>query len=167
MIWLASLSDMTKLQKHPQTNNRRPSGLPAQSGAVQQTQTHVFQGPTPPPEIMERYEALVPGTAQRLFKLAEDESLHRRTMESQANTANIFAQEKQLSIADYQSRATFKSDSIGQIAGILVSLSCVAGAVFLAMNNHEWVAGGLAAIPTAAVIQAFFAKRPHHPQQSK
>jgi hypothetical protein len=35
----------------------------------------------------------------------------------------------------------------------------VAGAVYLAMNSHEWVAVALAGIPTAAVIQAFFAKK--------
>lgn len=159
---------MAKQPKHPV---KRPASHPsAQAGlhGIQQKnavqQTHVFQGPTPPPEVMERYDALVPGTAQRLFKLAEDESLHRRAIEAQTNAANIAAQEKQLSIVEYQSRAAFRSDSIGQGAGVLVSLSCVAGAVYLAVNGHEWVAGGLAAIPTAAVIQAFFAKRPTLPQ---
>lgn len=34
--------------------------------SVQQTQ--LFQGPTPHPDIMERYDALVPGTAKRLFE---------------------------------------------------------------------------------------------------
>lgn len=136
-------------------------------GALQQTQTQVFQGPTPPPEVMERYEKLVPGIAERLFKLAEDESLHRRALEDQANKANIAAQDKQLEIAKLQSKAAFDSDSKGQSAGVFVSISCIVGAVFLSMYGHDWVAGGLAAIPTAAVIQAFFAKRSSLPQNKK
>lgn len=124
--------------------------------SVQQTQ--LFQGPTPHPDIMERYDALVPGTAKRLFEQAEAESAHRRSLEQKANEANIAAQQKQLAIADYQSKATFRSDAIGQTFGLIVSLSCIVGAVFLAVSGKEIAAAALAAIPTAAVIRAFFVK---------
>jgi uncharacterized membrane protein len=125
----------------------------------QQQTTQVFHGPTPPPDVMERYEALVPGIAKRLFDLAEDESTHRRALETSANEANIAAQQRQLAIAEKQADGVFRSDALGQGAGLIVALSCIAGAVYLAVNNHEGVAVALAAIPTAAVIQAFFAKR--------
>lgn len=120
----------------------------------------MYQGPVPPPEFLERYEALVPGTARRMLQVAEDEALHRRRLEDQANAANVGAQDKQLAIVDYQSRSVFRSDVLGQVAGLAVSLACIGGAVYLALNGREWVAGVLAAIPTAAVIQAFFVKRP-------
>lgn len=118
------------------------------------------EGPLPTPEDLQRYEALTPGTAERIIRMAEDESGHRRRIEDRANVANVEAQAAQLAIADYQSRAVFRSDMLGQVAGLLVSLACIAGAVYLALSGREWVAGVLAAIPTAAVIQAFFVKRP-------
>jgi uncharacterized membrane protein len=132
--------------------SRQQSSL--QTTAVHQTQ--VFQGPTPHPEIMERYENLVPGIAKRLFDQAEEESKHRRAVELAANNANILAQQKQLAIADYQSKSVFRSDTIGQIAGLIVSLSCVFGAIYLASLEKTVVATALAAIPTAAIIKAFF-----------
>lgn len=136
----------------------------AQPPLMLQQQTSVFQGPVPHPEILSGYERLVPGTALRMIQMAENESIHRRDLESRTNAANISAQERQITIAEYQSKAVFTSDTYGQIAGIAVSLLCVCGAIFLSFNGHEVVAGGLATIPTAAVIQAFFAKKPASPQ---
>lgn len=128
-----------------------------------QSSTELFRGPVAHPEILRGYEAVVPGSAAKLMQLAEEESLHRRQIEDRSNVANVEAQGRQLAILDYQARAIFRSDMIGQIAGFLISISCVAGAVYLAMNKHEAVAGALTALPTAAVIQAFFAKRPGQP----
>ncbi|CAJ0705948.1 hypothetical protein R11007_04733 [Ralstonia holmesii] len=88
--------------------------------------------------------------------MAEAESLHRRTLEERALSANIAGQEKQLAIADYQSKVVFWSDTAGQIAGVTVSLACIAGAVWLAYTGHEVAAGALAAIPGAALIRSFF-----------
>lgn len=127
--------------------------------SIQLQQHQIFEGPTPPPEVLERYDALVPGTAQRLIDLAVEESHHRRKLESNAQAADIEARNKQLEIASEQSKAVFRSDVIGQGAGIIVALCCIAGAVFLAISGRELAAAALAAIPTAAVIQAFFAKR--------
>lgn len=157
------------MAKHPQ--NKPPvqkktaaavnSAIGIQSGVVpiQQQTTQLYQGPVPHPEILERFDNLVPGTAARMFQLAEDESKHRRELETRTNDANIAAQQKQLSIAEYQSRSVFRSDTIGQVAGVFVSLSCIVGAVYLALDGREFAAAALAAIPTAAVIQAFFAKK--------
>lgn len=117
------------------------------------------EGPLPAPEDLQRYEALTPGAAERIIRLAEDESAHRRRLEDRASAANVSAQAEQVTIVGYQTRAVFRSDAIGQAAGFIVSLACIAGAVYLALNGREWVAGVLAAIPTAAVIQAFFVKR--------
>lgn len=43
--------------------------------------TTAFMGPLPPPEVLERYEELQPGFANRLLTLTEDEALHRRGQE--------------------------------------------------------------------------------------
>lgn len=130
---------------------------------VQTVTTQAFQGPIPPPDALERYDAIIPGAAERILRMAESETAHRHQQENDAMRANIAAQQKQLDIASYQTKAVYRSDGIGQIFGLIVSLSCVAGAVWLALNNHDWAAGALAALPTAAVIKAFFS---HRMQQS-
>lgn len=114
-----------------------------------------YQGLIPPPAILQQFDDLIPGTAARIIQWAEDEQHHRRGLERQAQEANIAAQQRQLGIAESQSRAVFKSDLVGQVLGFLVCLACIAGAIWLATQGHYWVAGALAAIPTAAVIQAF------------
>jgi uncharacterized membrane protein len=121
--------------------------------------TTAFAGPIPPPEYLERYNQIVPGTAKILIDAFDRESRHRQELEKSAQNANIVTQQKQQVMIAERDRAIFRSDAIGQACGITLSVVCVAGAISLAINGHDWVAGVLAAIPTAAVIQAFFAKR--------
>src|SRR3989338_5571604 len=40
-----------------------------------------FQGPIPPPTVLEAYEKLVPGAAQRILKMAEAQASHRQDIE--------------------------------------------------------------------------------------
>jgi uncharacterized membrane protein len=132
-----------------------------------QTQTQVYEGPVPHPDIMAEFDRLVPGAAREMFDWARADSEHRRAMEAASNAANISTQSKQLALAQYQAESVFRSDLIGQICGLIVSVGCVAGAVYLAVNGQPWVAAALAGIPTAAVIQAFMAKRPSHDPAAK
>ena len=37
-----------------------------------------FAGPIPPPPIMKRYEEILPGSANRILKMAENQSEHRQ-----------------------------------------------------------------------------------------
>jgi len=41
-----------------------------------------FAGPLPPPYIMQGYENILPGSADRILKMAEGEQSHRHAMES-------------------------------------------------------------------------------------
>lgn len=40
-----------------------------------------FSGPLPPPEILEKYNAVEPGFANRIMAMAEEQSRHRQNME--------------------------------------------------------------------------------------
>lgn len=153
---------MSGKRSSPPTRQQRPAA-PAQPGQAFIERRESYQGLIPHPAILQQFDDLIPGTAARIIQWAEDEQHHRRGLERQAHEANIAAQQRQLAIAEAQSRAVFKSDLVGQVLGFVVCLACVGGAVWLAMQGHYWVAGTLAAIPTAAVIQAFrvgaFAKK--------
>lgn len=145
----------------------QPSGPALIRKTETQTQTQVFEGPVPHPDIMAEFERLVPGAAREMFDWARADGEHTRAMEAATNAANIDAQRKQIALAEYQARSVFRSDLVGQVCGLVVSMGCVAGAVYLAVNGQPWVAVALAGIPTAAVIQAFMAKRPSQDPASR
>lgn len=154
-------SASARICAQPFTNMSKKTPLPNRSqapaaGAAMQVQTvsHSFEGPIPPPAILQQYDAAIPGAAERILRLAEQETQHRHNQENSATQANISAQRKQLDIADYQSRAVFKSDTTGQALGFIVSMACVAGSVYLAVNGQPWVAGALAGLPLAGIIRA-------------
>lgn len=114
-----------------------------------------YVGAIPPPSLLREFDLLIPGTAAKLIKWAEDEQLHRRALEQGAQTANIETQQRQVSIAEYQARAVFRSDLLGQTLGFIVCAGCAVGATWLGLTGNTGAAVALAAIPTAAVIQAF------------
>lgn len=118
------------------------------------TLTH-YQGPIPPPDVLQGLDNLVPGTAAKLIKLAVEESEHRRSLEQKATDANIAAQQQQLTLNSQQNKSVFRSDLIGQIAGFLICVLAIVSAVFLGLEGHDWLAASIAAIPTAAIVKAF------------
>jgi uncharacterized membrane protein len=129
--------------------------------AVQQ---NAYSGQIPPPEMLLQFNQVAPGTAERLIQWAEDETKHRHHLEASAQAANIDAQKRQLEIADRQVAAVFRSDMVGQLSGLLVCLACVVLSFICAMHDHPVAATALAAVPCAAIIQAFrgnvFARKP-------
>jgi uncharacterized membrane protein len=40
-----------------------------------------FSGPIPPPDIIEKYERIIPGSADRIMTMAEKQAAHRQAME--------------------------------------------------------------------------------------
>lgn len=40
-----------------------------------------FSGPLPPPKHLAEYERILPGAAERIFRMAEDQATHRRSLE--------------------------------------------------------------------------------------
>ena len=69
--------------------------------------------------------------------------------------ANIATQQNQLALGEKQQKSVFRSDLIGQVFGLIVCLSSIAAAIYPGINGHDWLAGAIAAIPTAALIKAF------------
>lgn len=107
------------------------------------------------------YDGLVSGAAARIIKLAEDESAHRRQVENKALDANIALQEQNVVIAKQQNKVVNRSDILGQIFGFVICISCVGAAIYLGINGHDWLAGTITVIPSAAVIKSFFSSKNH------
>jgi uncharacterized membrane protein len=55
---------------------------PGVQAAILQLERHEFSGPLPPPEVLARYNEALPGGAERIVALAEEQASHRRRMEA-------------------------------------------------------------------------------------
>ena len=48
---------------------------------VMQAIKEEFSGPIPPPDIIEKYERIIPGSADTIITMAEKQAAHRQAME--------------------------------------------------------------------------------------
>ena len=88
-------------------------------------------GPVPPPEVLEAYEKIVPGSAKLTFDNFIAETEHRRKLESE--TSN---------------RDTFRSN-LGMISGYVVAVFLIGVALMAILEGHPGpgatiIVGGLA-----------------------
>jgi len=97
-----------------------------------------FAGPLPPPEILAKYEQLMPGIAERLMSLTETEASHRRHLESKSLDAQIEA---------------FNNESseirLGQILAFSIGTITIISGAYTSVHGAE-IAGSL--IGTGGVI---------------
>ena len=49
----------------------------------------IESGPLPPPAKLEQYDLIVPGAAERIIKMAEDQAAHRMRLESKVIDSDI------------------------------------------------------------------------------
>jgi len=99
--------------------------------------TESFSGPMPHPRHLQAYDKIVPGSGREILSMARVEQTHRHHMQ------------KLEMIYPY----------LGWLSGTVGFLVCVIGAGYLAMNNHEAVAGGMLGVPSLGVIGWFIKAR--------
>lgn len=56
---------------------------------IHSSQRITFSGPLPPPNVLEYYEKILPGSAERILKMAEEQSRHRRSLEEKVINSDI------------------------------------------------------------------------------
>jgi uncharacterized membrane protein len=116
----------------------------ASKGQIQQqaSQTisgvqYTYSGPLPHPEILERYERIVPGSAERIFAQFELQSAHRHKIESQVISSNTFCQK------------------LGTVSALLICLLTIGGGLFL-VHEGQSVAGITALLGTLGSFVGVF-----------
>lgn len=90
-----------------------------------------FSGPIPPPEDLEKYNAIIPNAAERILAMAEKQQDHRQVLEKRVVFANT------------------RSQTHGLIAGFIVAMTVVSGGIWLIAHGKD--GSGLAAVITALV----------------
>ena|SRR5260221_13330559 len=78
-----------------------------------------FSGPLPPPDVFRGYENVLPGSAERILKMAENQSEHRMGMESR-----VTAEEQ-------------RQGKRGQHYGLIVALFFLVASFVLVLTGHE------------------------------
>jgi uncharacterized membrane protein len=114
-----------------------------QQRALVQVETHA--GPIPPPEVIEGYEKVLAGSANRIIKMAENEQTHRQKLERR----------NQL----FQTGLI----SIGQLFAFLMGMSGIAGGVYLVKNDKSIAGFGVFFTSLSALVGIFLYNRKRHP----
>lgn len=93
-----------------------------------------FSGPIPPAHMLEDYERVCPGAADRILGMAEREQIHAHAMDRRA------------------ARYPAIIEVIGLIGGLTVALLAIAASVYCILSGYAWAGVGLFGTTTVAVV---------------
>lgn len=102
--------------------------LPVRQTSITRTQ-QIFSGPLPSPEALAKYNQTLPGAADRIISMAEEQSRHRHYMER--------------TIVRHNGAKSY----IGMFFGTVIALAAICGGIYLVSIGYE--AWGLAPVITA------------------
>ena len=72
----------------PNRSNPGPS-TPTRIATATQIVTEISSGPIPTPQVLQQYNGIVPGAAERIIRMAEKQSDHRMDLERRVIYSNI------------------------------------------------------------------------------
>ncbi len=78
-----------------------------------------FSGPLPPPQILEKYNEVVPDAAERIIAMAERQSKHRQQLEAKVIESDI------------------GNSRLGLHYGLIIGLATVIGGAFCIYSGYE------------------------------
>lgn len=127
---------MSKKNKLPSHRNSPPEQPTAQQ-SVSLFRAESFSGPLPPPEMLQKYNEVSPGLADRIVSMAEKQSDHRRDLEKKVVYSNA------------------RRALVGQIMAFVIALAGIVAGVYLTMNDKS--TEGMAAIfgPLIGLVGVF------------
>lgn len=126
------------MSKKPK-NQRLPSKELAEARrqvSVSAAEYH-HSGPIPDPMTLERYESILPGAAERIMRMAEDQSSHRREMESVV----------------IRSRA--RDSLLGIVAGFIIAMSTIFAGVYVITKGYAWSGTLLGSAGLVGLVSVF------------
>lgn len=132
-----------KTPNNPLQRQREPNPIhltEAESGSLQirqEVRTSQFQGPIPPPELLREYEAIVPGAADRIITVMENQASHRMFLERTVITGD--------SMRAY----------LGIAAGFISTLTLFGLATWLIATGHGAEGVAMATANIAALVGVF------------
>lgn len=131
---------MVKKQKSKKQNI--PSQSPKianQSHIPKGVQVHgeIHSGPLPAPQVLLQYNQIVPGAADRIIAMAEQQASHRQKLE-------------QIVV-----KSGTRDSLLGLIFGLIIGLATEAGAVLCILNGHQGGGATLGISGLAGLVGVF------------
>ena len=114
-----------------------PDEKNAAAQLVKVAATLSYSGPLPPPEALQRYDQILPGSANRIIKMAESQHEHRQKPEKTVVESNAFSQK------------------VGLILGFVVAMTAIVGGIWLAGEGKSG-SGVTAIIAALAALVGVF-----------
>lgn len=100
-------------------------------------QSQSFSGPLPHPEILKKFDDVVPGAAERIIKMAEEQSAHRKDLERKVIESDI-------------ARSRW-----GQILGFFIAIIGLSVSAIVSIYGSPF-AGGIIGVGTLASLVGVF-----------
>jgi uncharacterized membrane protein len=115
------------------------SGTGIQSGrrTVSAVASYSFSGPLPPPELLAKYNDVIPNGAERIMAMAEEQAHHRQALEKIVVGGNV------------------QSETRGQWMGLVICLVVVLGGILLIHEGRQLVGGGIVGADLVALVGVF------------
>lgn len=96
-----------------------------------------YEGPIPPPEMLQGYEDVHPGAVAWILEQAKDQGKHRRKLERRIVNWGTFA------------------EVIGSFSTLAISLAVIGGGIFLIFNDKDGAGFGVIVANLTALVIAY------------
>ena len=94
-------------------------------------------GPIPPPAMLEEYNKIVPNAAERIIKMAEDQSAHRIKIESQVVNTDT------------------RNTTLGIVCALIIMLGVLGLAAYALKLGQPIAAGFIGALGIGSIVGSF------------
>ena len=141
--------------KRTNTSDAVRAATPPPTSLIAAQKREVFEGPLPHPDILQKYEQIMPGIAERIVQMAERE----QDIRAQTVASEDARKDALVALAQNENDRTHRALNKGQNVGLFITVACVIAAfVGMLMDKNPYVCTGFLAIPTASFIASFMPK---------
>jgi uncharacterized membrane protein len=121
----------------PSAVSQQILGPAGQQGLVAVETSLTLSGPLPAPDVIGGYEKVLPGSADRIIRMAEKEQDHRHALQGRSQTHLV--------------RLTF----VGQLFAFVLGISGILGGIYLVKNDKSIVGFSVFFTSLAALVGLF------------
>jgi len=101
------------------------------------TKSQLYAGPLPSPDLLKKFDEIVPGSADRLITQFEEQSKHRRTLEQKVIGNDICL------------------SRIGIIFGFLIGMTAIIGGLLISLQGKELSGGMISGSGIIGLVSVF------------
>lgn len=128
--------------KKPPAKRSNPQSSAEQGNTHRiEVQSHTWQAPLPPPSVLDDFNRVVPGCAERIISAWEVESQHRREIERR------------------EQRSYYQDALVSKTYALVFVLAALALSAWAVEKNQSWVGVLLGAGTIVSVVLAFIRGR--------